>query len=192
MSPSDPDQEKVNGTHTRQPAISFLVVRKSVVLLITYLILLDTMFLLLFVALFLPNLVNSAQGAIQPFSSIVAYIAIAGLGLKISTSIWVIMQWLSEYYEIHPQEIVHRRGVFMQHREVFNVRDVKSMTIKQNLLGRMFRFGTVILFNPALDQKIAIHDVTNPHKHLEMIAQFIPGIEEHSVFMRSGGGITTS
>jgi hypothetical protein len=48
------------------------------------------------------------------------------------------------------------------------------MTISQNILQKIFNFGSIRLFNPVLKEEIYISNVPEPHKYGSIIQQYQP------------------
>jgi hypothetical protein len=51
--------------------------------------------------------------------------------------------------------------------------NVETVTIEQGLLGRVFNFGTLAIFNPVLNQDcLYLEDIPNPHKYAKILGAF--------------------
>ncbi|MBI4185538.1 PH domain-containing protein [Candidatus Berkelbacteria bacterium] len=110
--------------------------------------------------------------------------ALAALVNLIGTS-WLVANWLSEFYEIRPDEVSHVYGLFGRQRHIFNCRDVREVKVTQSTLGRFLRYGTIELISPALEEPVRLAGIANPNRHLKVLTQLLPGLEEHStIFIR--------
>ena len=87
--------------------------------------------------------------------------------------IWVMANWLNEYYEIKPKMIVHHFGVFSRHQESFNVSNVESFSVDQGFWGRVFGYGTIKFFSPVLKQEYYLFNVSQPDLLRQKIEEII-------------------
>ena len=81
----------------------------------------------------------------------------------------IIMRWLSEYYIIAKDEIIIKKGFFKINKHAFAIEKVESVNISQSIFGKVFNFGTITIFNPALNQTVHLRNITNPHFYANKI-----------------------
>lgn len=74
----------------------------------------------------------------------------------------VIFSWLSIEYILRNDEIVIRQGLIKSKETTYEIANLQSMSINQSLMGRLFNFGTIRLFNPVLKEEIFLEDIPNP------------------------------
>ena len=90
--------------------------------------------------------------------------------IKIILSLYLVLLWVSEEYEINEGIIFHRRGVFRKTEDSYSLKNLGSFTIYQSFLGRLFNYGDIKVFSPVLKQDfhlVAIHDPKRIAESLE-------------------------
>lgn len=90
-------------------------------------------------------------------------------GLDIFLSIFILLKWHFRYYIISASNIAAHGGVFMQSIKTCDLKGVRSVSIKQSLLGNLFNFGTLILENPLLEENLKLINIGNPNYHAKII-----------------------
>lgn len=95
---------------------------------------------------------------------------------KTSLTIFVTVQWINEYYEITPKEVIYRRGLIFKKEERNTIVHLGSITIEQGILGRIFNYGTLSLFNWLLDKEITLYLIHNPRKYHHILQTLIPKV----------------
>lgn len=97
--------------------------------------------------------------------------------------IFVIVSWLEEYYEISPTEVVHRKGFLFRREEVYTLDHIGSITLDQGLFGRIFNFGSLKLFDWALEETVNIYLIHSPLKYHKILETLLPEVDrEKKVF----------
>lgn len=94
--------------------------------------------------------------------------------LKMALSIYIVLQWLNEYYEITPSTLYHRKGVFFKKEEKFLLNHVRMVEIYQSAYGRMFNFGTVSLSDFRGTKYQDMYMIHNPLRYSIIIEELIP------------------
>lgn len=169
--------EKIHVTH--------LNIRQSIFFLVLKLILLDTLAAFLSILYF-----SSISSKIVPevFSSMILsynmlFILIL-VGIKIIFTIYVVMEWISEYYEIWPDSIIHRDGFIFKKEERHPLSHVKSIKIEQGFFGKTFGFGTISFYDWYLEKYFTLYLIHNVIKYLHIIETLIPKTEEEKEVFR--------
>lgn len=86
----------------------------------------------------------------------------------------VILTWIGEQYILNPKEVIIKNGVLNTKLVTYEIANLQSMTISQNILQKIFNFGSIRLFNPVLKEEIYISNVPEPHKYGSIIQQYQP------------------
>ncbi|MDO8619281.1 MAG: PH domain-containing protein [Candidatus Daviesbacteria bacterium] len=97
--------------------------------------------------------------------------------LKILTTIYIILQWLNEYYEITKDAIVHKSGIIFRKVEHYNLANVRTMTITSGILGQMLNYGTITLFDLRMQKYLDMYLIHNPKRYIKVLEQLRPNIE---------------
>lgn len=145
-------------------SIQNLRVRRSPILLIARLVLLNIIFLILLLAIrsaltiLLPNLqVGDVYGAY-----LIVY-GVLGLGV-LGLTIYVVLAWKNSYYEIKPHSIVVHKGIFAKKEINFACNRIESITVKTTMIGNLFDFGTISLYDPFLEKHIYLANIGQPEQ----------------------------
>ena len=93
--------------------------------------------------------------------------------IKTVITIFVIIQWLNEYYEITTKDIVHRRGLILKKGERHLLQHIGSVSIEQGVFGRIFNFGTLKLFNWTKEKYVYLYLIHNPMKYLHIMEELL-------------------
>ena len=98
--------------------------------------------------------------------------------IKTVITIFVIIQWLNEYYEITTKDIVHRRGLILKKEERHLLQHIGSVSIEQGVFGRRFNFGTLKLFNWTKEKYVYLYLIHNPMKYLHIMEELLPDADK--------------
>lgn len=104
--------------------------------------------------------------------------------MKTSLTIYVIFLWIEEYYEITPKEITHRNGFIFKSVEGNSISHLGALEIEQDILGRFFNYGTLKLFNWALEREVTLYLIHNPMKYYAILQQLIPDADKEKHVLR--------
>lgn len=164
--------------------VSHVTIRQSISILLLKLIVLEIMaavfFIIFQMVLFSPQ-----------FSSIFSYIHVYGIGfflfavtVKIILTIYIVLLWLNEYYEITPASVRHRSGIIFVKKEKLALDDIQSVTLSQGLFGRLLNFGTLSLYDWKWRKYEHLYAIHNPMKYIEIVESLLPGIDEERSIIR--------
>ncbi|MBI2590069.1 PH domain-containing protein [Candidatus Berkelbacteria bacterium] len=168
-----------------QAKISYLILHRSPVFVLLDLLLIECVYFIFIALLLWFLLVLLNQITLSPLGLIA--ILFVSLVLKAGAVALAGVGWLHEYYEIRVAEITHHRGIFRKYHEVLSTGEVRSITLTQDFLGQILRYGTLTLHNPALGQEIRLAGISNPNRCQQLLAQFLPKIEQPPSFIQTGG-----
>lgn len=104
--------------------------------------------------------------------------------IKTVITIFVIIQWLNEYYEITTKDIVHRRGLILKKEERHLLQHIGSVSIEQGVFGRIFNFGTLKLFNWTKEKYVYLYLIHNPMKYLHIMEELLPDADKSKKTVR--------
>lgn len=170
----------INEGEERKILVSHINIRQSISLLLLRLIVLELMaaalviFSYSFLAHtdFMERVFGDKSGI---YNTIVFLIFTIG---KMFLIMFVIMQWLNEYYEVNTEEIIHRRGVFFKAEERNRLDHLGLVGIDQGILGRLFNYGSLTLFNWTLEKHTSIYLIHNPIKYLKILQSLLPSVDQ--------------
>lgn len=156
--------------------VTHVTVRESLFILVAKLILIEFIVSSLFVV------GCQAFGCINSIST--GILATGGAITKFAFTLYVLIQWLTDYYEITPKGITHLRGlIFQTHQEqIFS--HVTSAGIQQGVIGRIFNFGTIRIFNKETKDYYYMYQIHNPYKYFNLINTINPTLDENTQTIR--------
>ncbi len=112
------------------------------------------------------------QGVL-PFDThryIVFILAILHIGKSIFQVIFVlkfVMKWMGDSYFISEAHLVKRSGIMSVIEKTYDLDNVRSVTVNQGVLGKLFHFGDVVIETSAsggyMDQ-IILNGLANPEQ----------------------------
>lgn len=174
------DKEKKEGIIT----VTHITVRQSIFFLVLKLLFLEAVAASAIIVFHL--FLTSTQSAIIGNNSVSFFnvpLFLILVVIKTGFMIYVIVQWLEEYYEITPKEVVHRKGFIMRKEEHYTLDHIGSIKIEQGLFGRIFNFGSLKLFDWALEEDVYIYLIHSPLKYNRILQTLIPEADiEKKVF----------
>ena len=103
---------------------------------------------------------------------------------KLFLTVFVILQWLNEYYEITPTTIVHRWGIIFRNEAKYDLANVGSLGIKQGIGGKFFNYGTISFYDRAIREYIYFYLVHNPLRYYQIIDSLLPSINRQKNIIR--------
>lgn len=182
-------QEKILGIvkkgDNKKIFVTHLTVRQSISLLIIKLILIDiiaaVIFFGFFSALFNTNISNVLNINPNTYNTVMFLTLVLG---KISLTIYAVIEWLNEYYEITPNFITHKQGIIFRQVTKHDIPYIRSVKINHSLLGSLLNYGTISLIDIRRKKDIKLYLIHNPLKYLHILEDLIPDIEEEKEFFR--------
>lgn len=165
-------------------SVTHVTIRQSISLLLLKLVFLDAIAAAVFI-LFRPILFSAALLGSFPYIDIYAErFFLLAVGIKMLLSIYIILLWLNEYYEITPSLIRHKRGIFFIKMEQLSLNDIQSISVEQGLLGKILNFGTLSLFDWKWKKNEYLFDIHNPMKYVKIVESLLPGIDQEKNIIR--------
>lgn len=76
---------------------------------------------------------------------------------------------MNNYYEVLPGVLIHKKGIFGTKSTTFSLSNIEYQEVKQGLFGRIFKYGTIEIFNPLLKQTFWLRNIPFPHRQLNAI-----------------------
>src|SRR6185437_4800456 len=104
--------------------------------------------------------------------------------VKTFITLFLILQWLNEYYEISADIIKYRRGIIFRRVEDYPTADIKFIDVEQGIFGRMFNFGTVTLMNIRRIQYAQMYLIHNPLRYAQILEDLVPNLVERRHVLR--------
>ena len=86
----------------------------------------------------------------------------------------IIIQWLEEYYEITPTEVVHKRVLIFKKEDRYSLEHIRSIGLSQGILGRIFNYGNLTLHDWLKDKYIYLYLIHSPKKYYQVLLSLLP------------------
>lgn len=97
--------------------------------------------------------------------------------LKIAITVFVVLQWLNEYYEITPEYIYHKKGLIFRTTQEYRIDQVRRIDIKDSFLGEIFNFATITFYDIRLNKTVDFYLIHNPTRYVNILKEIKPTIE---------------
>lgn len=147
-----------------------VVIRKSAFFLLVNIIMLESLFAVIFLLMRSPvHLFDISFIEFDDIYFIYTFIFILLTGIKLFLLFSIILSWMNNYYEILQGQLIHKKGIFKIKSTTFSLGNIELQEVEQGFLGRIFKYGTIEIFNPLLKQTFWLENVPFPHKQLKAI-----------------------
>ncbi len=168
--------------------VSHVNVRQSIVFLISKLIALDIIATAIALVFFSPLLVPlSIEVKLQIVSYNIWYFGLLILA-KVILTLFVVLQWLNDYYEISPAKIFHRKGIVWRKEDTYDISlkstKITTIGIQQGLIGRIFNYGTLFFYDRGVYKYYYLHYIHNPLRYLEVLHHLLPNADVEKELIR--------
>jgi membrane protein YdbS with pleckstrin-like domain len=171
--------KSLNSNKAGKIFVDHINIRQSIFFLMLKLIFLDVIVAFLeityFVVITNKNLSDILSGMIPAYNLSFLLVLIF---IKIGLTVYVIMEWINEYYEIWPNWILHKSGFIIKNEERHPFSHIKSIKVERGLMGRTFGFGTITIYDWYLEKYQSLYLIHNPIKYFNIIESLIPRTEE--------------
>lgn len=164
------DQHKITLTH--------LNIRQSIAVLLTKLIFIDCLLSVTVVGFYF-ILVQGDQIISALSSNASLFLGVFfGLGItKVFLTMYIVLSWLNEYYEITPENIIHKKGIIFTKTEQYALDKIRTMDIQDNLIGELCNFATITLYDIRLNKYLDMYLIHNPQRYTAILKALRPHIE---------------
>lgn len=148
-----------------------LIFRESTVLIVLRLLAAELLFTLV---LILSSSVFSLLGRyIEIFNnlSLNLVVLLVLLMANIIIVLFIVLKWQSEYAELARGSLTKHQGILSKSEQKYACNFVEIITIKQSVLGMIFDYGTIELYDPAIKEQIYLVNIATPKKYKELIGE---------------------
>ena len=97
------------------------------------------------------------------------------IGLQVGLVLNVVLSWAGNSHHLTGQHIVKRTGIFNVNEEIYHYENIRSISINQSFLGKLFSYGDITLKTSAsggYQGDIVIVGVNNPKKYEDILKTF--------------------
>ncbi len=163
--------------------VSHVTVRLSISFLLLKLVVLDILTTICFILYYSIFLIPSKVSENFAFAQLIPFIILLML-IKISLTIFVIMQWLFEYYEITPKMVIYKKGIIIKKTEKYKVEHLGLVKIEQSFLGKLLNYGTINLHNWMQGKDQTMFLIHNPMKYMHILETLLPTTDQERKIIR--------
>ncbi len=96
----------------------------------------------------------------------------------------IVLQWSHESYQLIGNEIVYQKGIFRRKERRYSLTNVESIELVQHINGRIFGFGTLIIYSPTLKQELIIRDIPAPEMFTDQIFEVLSPETKSKVYVQ--------
>lgn len=155
-------------------------IRESAFFLTVKLIILELFFGLIF--LFFTTILDFFElGSHEAVTNIVSQeglLMIAIICLQIVLTVTLVLKWVYNYYELSAEKITHHYGIIFLSEKSLYFRDVQEIGAKQNLMGRIFKYGNIALVGSNAETLFSVNRVANPNKYIKSLQNLVATRQE--------------
>lgn len=169
----------------RKISVTHLNIRQSIFFLLLKLVVLDLVAGFFAIAFFfsLSSSLFSPQVKIFILSTSFVYFLLLTI-FKVFLTLFVVLSWLNEYYEIHPDSIVHRIGIIWRKESKYPLRQIRLIKMQQSALGALFNYGTIEPYDWDLSKYATMYLVHNPAKYVKILESLAPRASQEKDIIR--------
>lgn len=167
-------------------SISHINIRLSISILLIKLIVLELITAILIIlfhtSLFIVENEAIYTDTLRPFMIPVFLFIIF---IKLTGTIFIIIQWVNEYYEISKNTLYHRKGVIFKTEEKYPLEHIAFIEFHQGILGRIFNFGSISLCDARRKSYEEMYLIHNPMRYARVIESILPNVDEKKKIIRN-------
>jgi uncharacterized membrane protein YdbT with pleckstrin-like domain len=83
--------------------------------------------------------------------------------------LWLFISWVNTYYIISKEGMSKTKGVFFRKTRTFDISSIASVKVRQGIIGRILKYGDVILENPLTKKDLVIERINEPYLQASLI-----------------------
>lgn len=158
-----------------------MTIRESIFFLVLRLIVIEVITLGVFILLQF-FFVETTLGQASPQFNLPIFICI--FTLKMFIVFWVLLEWVNNYYEITPKEVIHKRGFLFKTESRDTLEHLGTLVLQQGLLGRIFNYGNIRLNNWMHNRTVTLYLIHNPRKYHHVLQSLLTKVDEEKEVFR--------
>ena len=91
--------------------------------------------------------------------------------------LYITLDWITYYFILDSKSVISHGGIISSKEESYDMAGIESVEVIQGLLGRLFNFGTLVLFNPILEKELTLRNIPDPCAEAQFIEKMHPNPE---------------
>lgn len=162
----------------QQITLTHLNIRQSIAILLAKLILTDIIMAVIIIGFYFMLVKGEA---IIPFASsntnlFLIVFTFAGF-IKIALSVYIVLEWLNEYYEITPEYVIHKQGIIFRKTEKYGIDKIRRISVQDTFLGELLNYATVTFYDLRLNKALDMYLIHNPDRYAKILRMLKPELE---------------
>ena len=150
-------------------------VRQSIFILIIRLILGEAFIGLLFFLVRFPVITNTEPLNFYYLSGIAYALVVAAIQIaNIIIILYINLTWLRTTYTVRQKDIIVHRGIIHVTEVEYSTERIETVNVDQGIIGRIFNYGSVRVFNPVLKEDVVLENIPSPYLYAAVIANHQP------------------
>ena len=96
--------------------------------------------------------------------------------VQVALVLLITLQWKNHVYYLTENYIQENSGIFTLTERMYDLKNVRDISIRQGMMGRMFNYGDIIVESTAPDsfhEVIILVGTPNPHQHVTFLKKFV-------------------
>lgn len=174
-----------NNTESKTIPVTHLNVRQSISFMLLKLFILELISAFIILTICFPlACIEFPFITVQGFFTVHNILYIILITFKVFLMLLVVLQWLNEYYEILPNKLIHRKGVLFKNEEDYAFTHLMSIDFQQGVLGGIFNYGTVHMYDRYINKHIYLYLIHNPQKYFKILKNLMPVTDTEQTIFR--------
>ena len=103
---------------------------------------------------------------------------------KIILTVYIVLDWLNEYYEFDKDFIYHRRGIIWTSEQKYAISNIQSVKLEQGLWGKVFNAGNLRFYDAVVKKEFLIYMIHNPLRYFEILDKMLPKVDAEKEVIR--------
>ena len=92
-------------------------------------------------------------------------------------TLFITLDWIYTYYILDSKAVVTSKGILFSKEGRYDMAGIESIVVDQGLIGKLFGFGTLILFNPILERELKLRSIPDPYMEARFVQRMHPNPE---------------
>lgn len=149
-----------------------IVIRRSPIILVARLILLEVLLELVYLSLRILATFIPVQSPLRYALDVFFLPAFVLITLfQVVFLIVIVLRWLNNYYELREGELVYVSGVISKKETAYAYANIQSTSMHQSAIGRYFHYGDVTIYIPTIGHDIVMNEISQPAKFVRLIKE---------------------
>jgi len=151
---------------------SLLLLRRSAFFLLWTILSIEILFDLILVLIRLPTLFISIPFLTQKEMTAFYFSSFLLITLgKVNLMVYAVLRWVTTHYTIGKGEIRYKTGILAKNEKIYSCTLTQEVIYTQSFWGRIFNYGTIEVYNPAIKETIYMDSIPDPNKYVDVIKQ---------------------